>query len=92
MIRTGARGYADGPRAASSNSSNFLTSLCLGLQGGMVIGLSPILNFGSPELKAKVHCASRFLDFFLVLIFLDRSGSVFGQEVHLSCHFGGARR
>jgi hypothetical protein len=47
----------------------FLTSLCSGLLGGMVIGLAPVLNFGSPELKAKVHCASRFLNFFQVLIF-----------------------
>ncbi|KAI9461547.1 peroxisomal acyl-CoA-dehydrogenase [Lactarius psammicola] len=36
MIRTGARGYADG------------------LLGGKVIGLPPVLNFGSPELKAKI--------------------------------------
>jgi hypothetical protein len=25
-----------------------------GLNGGMVIGLPPVLNFGSPELQAKV--------------------------------------
>ncbi|KAI9457128.1 peroxisomal acyl-CoA-dehydrogenase [Russula earlei] len=36
MIRTGARGYADG------------------LLGGLVIGLPPILNFGTSELKAKI--------------------------------------
>ncbi|KAI0303609.1 peroxisomal acyl-CoA-dehydrogenase [Multifurca ochricompacta] len=36
MIRTGARGYADG------------------LLGGKVIGLPPVLNFGSPEMKAKI--------------------------------------
>jgi hypothetical protein len=61
----------------------FLTSLCSGRLGGMVIGLAPVLNFGSPELKAKVHCPSRFLNFFQVHIFLDRSGSIFGQEVHV---------
>ena len=38
----------------------FLTSPCIGLLGGKVIGLPPVLNFGSPELKAKVPCESRF--------------------------------
>ena len=69
---------------------SFLTSPCLGLLGGKVIGLPPVLNFGSPELKAKVPYMSRFL-LFQVLISLGRSGSAFGEEVHLSCHFGGAR-
>ena len=36
----------------------FLTSPCLGLFGGGVIGLPPVLNFGSPELKAKVSYVS----------------------------------
>ena len=31
-----------------------LTSLFSGLLGGKVIGLPPVLNFGSPEIKAKV--------------------------------------
>lgn len=38
----------------------FLISPRLGLLGGKVIGLPPVLNFGSPELKAKVLFASRF--------------------------------
>ena len=62
MIRTGARGYADGTGVAFpelvSSASIFLTSPCLGLFGGGVIGLPPVLNFGSPELKAKVSYVS----------------------------------
>jgi hypothetical protein len=37
---------------------SLLTSPHLGLLGGKVIGLPPVLNFGNPELKAKVPCAS----------------------------------
>lgn len=34
--------------------SSTLTCLRLGLLGGKVIGLPPVLNFGSSEIKAKV--------------------------------------
>lgn len=40
----------------------FLTS-SLGLLGGGVIGLPPVLNFGSPELKAKVSYVFLFSSF-----------------------------
>jgi hypothetical protein len=60
-----------------------------GLLGGKVIGLPPVLNFSSPEIKAKViQSPNRSLS----LTFLGRTGGVRGQEVYLSRNFGGTRR
>ena len=52
LTRCGARGYGDGThrKISSQSSSDSFT----GLLGGKVIGLPPVLNFGSDELKAKV--------------------------------------
>ena len=55
MIRTGARGYADGAEVRSLGSHSLSRPVCVsGLLGGGVIGLPPVLNFGSPEIQAKV--------------------------------------
>lgn len=55
MIRTGSRGYADGTEVAFTFSHSFTLKIWVSaLLGGKVIGLPPVLNFGSPEIKAKV--------------------------------------
>lgn len=56
VARVGARGYGDGPSVSSSTFDLHQTDFMyhLGLQAGAVIGLPPVLNFGSPDLKAKV--------------------------------------
>jgi hypothetical protein len=93
MVRTGARGYADGMEADSSPATFLrLTSLPLGLLGGSVIGLPPVLNFGSPEIKAKVALVFVTNLRSLSTMSLGRPGNFRGQEVHLSCNFRGAGR
>lgn len=53
LVRCGARGYGDG--GYSANLQLWLRSHSLqGLLGGKVIGLPPVLNFGSEELKARI--------------------------------------
>ena len=59
------------------------------LLGGKVIGLPPVINFGSPEMKAKV---TQVPNPSLLLTFLGYTGSIRGQEVYLSRNFGGTRR
>ena len=57
MARCGARGYGDGLFFVHIRQCKvaFLTcSLSSGLLGGKVIGLPPVLNFASDNLKAKV--------------------------------------
>ncbi|RXW24283.1 hypothetical protein EST38_g1586 [Candolleomyces aberdarensis] len=56
LARTCLRGYADGEWYAVLGVRIMLTSSCVtqGLVGGMVIGLPPVLNFGSDELKARI--------------------------------------
>lgn len=61
-----------------------------GLLGGKVIGLPPVLNFSSPEIKAKVTQVPNPPS--LLLTFLGRTRGVRGQEVYLSRNLGGARR
>ena len=56
MSRVSLRGYGDGTFAfVFKLKVKFqLTPHTLGLLGGKVIGLPPVLNFGSDEIKAKV--------------------------------------
>lgn len=52
--RCGARGYGDGEPILLPASLVMLTLPMIGLLGGAVIGLPPVLNFGSDELKARI--------------------------------------
>jgi alkylation response protein AidB-like acyl-CoA dehydrogenase len=54
MVRCSARGYGDGTPLCQYCMSNTDTIATLGLLGGKVIGLPPVLNFGSEELKAQI--------------------------------------
>ena len=53
FARVGQRGYGDGNLALACRLTCYLNPLS-GLLAGTVIGLPPVLNFGSPELQAKV--------------------------------------
>jgi alkylation response protein AidB-like acyl-CoA dehydrogenase len=53
LSRAALRGYADGTGDFVS-SLGMVPNILSGLLGGKVIGLPPVLNFGSEKLKAKV--------------------------------------
>jgi len=52
-VRCSLRGYGDGGQDLSSFIL-VLKTFFIGLLSGKVIGLPPVLNFGSDELKARV--------------------------------------
>lgn len=53
FARASLRGYADGMSVHPVQSMRFSFS-STGLLGGKVIGLPPVLNFGSEELQARI--------------------------------------
>ncbi|KAG6917018.1 hypothetical protein DXG01_004283 [Tephrocybe rancida] len=54
FARCGQRGYGDGIHSAPVFERHALIENHTGMMSGSVIGLPPVLNFGSAEIKAKV--------------------------------------